>query len=155
MPSSLIIIGKGGAAGSVPHAESACAMSWRLLLPVTVSRRTGSAAWVPGEVAFTSAISSVRRKHGDGIVREAIQAMADAFPGERLVAGSSVFTAICRILITPPADFDKDRLFKALLTFDMKGWAEFLAKSKGGDERAQRLREALLMAYQDAGRIAA
>ena len=118
----------------------------------TVSRRTGSAAWVPGEVAFTSAISTMRRKHGDGICRAALQAMADAFPGQRLVAGSSVFTATARILVNPPPAFDRERLFRALRTFDMPGWADFLTKAKGGDERAQRLRDMLLAAYDDLGR---
>lgn len=115
----------------------------------TVSRHTGSAAWALGEVAFTSAIAGVRRKHGDGVVRDALQAMADAFPDERLVAGSFIFTAICRVLVTPPKDFDRERLFKALLKFDMKGWASFIAQTKGGDTRASALREMLLAAYDD------
>lgn len=116
----------------------------------TVSRRTGSAAWVPGEVAFTSAIAAVRRKHGDGVCTEALKMMADAFPDERLTAGSSIFTSICKLLITPPPAFDRDRLFKALLTFDMVGWASFLKGAKGGDDRERRLREMLLAAYEDA-----
>lgn len=115
----------------------------------TVSRKTGSATWVPGEVAFTSAIAAVRRKHGDGIVRDALQMMAEAFPDQRLTAGSSVFTAICRVLITPPERFDKDRLFYALLKFDMQGWADFLRGAKGGDDRAAKLREVLLLAYDE------
>jgi hypothetical protein len=115
----------------------------------TVSRKTGSASWVPGEVAFTSAIQAVRRKHGDPIPREALQIMADAFPDERLTAGASVFTALCRVLVTPPAGFDRDRLFRAVLKFDMKGWASFLQGAKGGDDRAHKLREILLMAYDE------
>lgn len=115
----------------------------------TVSRKTGSATWVPGEVAFTSAIATVLRKHGERVVREALKAMADAFPGQRLVAGSSVFTALCRVLISPPEDFERDRLFRALGKFDMQGWADFLKGAKGGDDRAQKLRDVLLMAYAE------
>ncbi|QUT04822.1 hypothetical protein KFK14_17550 [Sphingobium phenoxybenzoativorans] len=119
----------------------------------TVSRKTGVASWVPGEVAFTSAIGAVLRKHGAAVVSQALDMMAKAFPGERLVAGSPVFTALCRILVRPPDNFDPERLAAGLRTFDMKGWASFLAQAKGGDERAQRLRETLLMAYDDAGRV--
>ncbi len=117
----------------------------------SVSRRTGSASWVPGEVAFTSSISTIRRKHGDGIVRDTLQMMADAFPDERLTAGSSIFTALCRTIINPPPELDRDRLFRALLKFNMAGWASFLKGAKGGDDRAQKLREILLIAYDEVG----
>jgi len=115
----------------------------------TVSRKTGSATWVPGEVAFTSAISSVRKRHGDGIVRDALQMMADAFPDERLTAGSSIFQALCRIMVAPPEPIDTDRLHRALLKFNMKEWADLLKGAKGGDHRAQIIREMLLIAYDE------
>ena len=118
----------------------------------TVSRKTGSHSWVPGEVAFTSAIAKFLRKHGEAVVRKALQMMADAFPDERLNAGSSVFAGLCKILVAPPEDFAEDRLFKALLTFDMKGWASFLTGAKGGDDRERLLRDMLLEAYADAGK---
>ena len=120
----------------------------------TVSRRTGSATWVPGEVAFTSSIAKVRRKHGDEMVRAALVMMAEAFPAQRLVAGSSIFTAICAIMVSPPPAFDRARLEAALRTFDMKGWAEFLTNSKGGDDRASKLRQMLLAAYEDVEKAA-
>ncbi|MBB4858281.1 hypothetical protein HNO88_001600 [Novosphingobium chloroacetimidivorans] len=115
----------------------------------TISRKTGSAAWAPGEVAFTSAINSIRRKHGERVCRVALEMMAQAFPGQRLSAGSSIFTAICRIIVNPPRDLDQACLAKALQAFDMAGWSSFLAAIKGGDTRAQRLREVLLLAYED------
>lgn len=118
----------------------------------TVSRKTGSATWVPGEVAFTSAIGKVRRKHGDDLARTALSMMAQAFPRERLVAGASIFTALAAILVSPPEGFDQARLMKGLTTFDMKGWASFLAGAKGGDDRASKLRQMLLAAYDDACR---
>jgi hypothetical protein len=121
----------------------------------TVARRTGSATWVAGEVAFTAAIAKVLRKHGDAFPRQALKMMADAFSGERLVAGSSIFTAICAVLVSPPDNFDPEQLMKALRTFDMKGWASFLAGAKGGTDRAVKLREMLLAAYEDAGKAVA
>lgn len=120
-----------------------------------MSRKTGSHSWVPGEVAFTAAIAKVLRKHGEGVVRKALQMMADAFPDERLNAGSSVFAALCKVLVTPPEGFVEDRLFRALLTFDMKGWASFLTGAKGGDDRERLLRDMLLEAYADAGKAEA
>lgn len=117
----------------------------------SVSRRTGSASWAAGEVAFTSAIAKVCRRHGEHTAEGALQMMADAFPGQRLVAGSSVFTAICAVLTNPPADFDRPRLMRALTTFTMDGWASFLSESRGGTDRHKHLREMLLEAYADAG----
>lgn len=120
----------------------------------TVSRKTGSATWIPGEVAFTSAIAVVYRKHGASLASKALAAMAAAFPDQRLVAGSSVFTAIARVMVSPPDGFDEGRLDAALRKFDMQGWADFLKGAKGGDDRAQKLREVLLMAYDEAGQAA-
>ncbi|HVJ00631.1 MAG TPA: DUF6551 family protein [Sphingomonas sp.] len=118
----------------------------------SVSRKTGSASWAPGEVAFTSAIGRARRRHGEQVVGDALRMMADAFPGQRLVAGSSIFTALVAVLTDPPADFDRARLERALRTFDMAGWASFLSESKGGTDRHKHLREMLMEAYVDAGR---
>lgn len=116
----------------------------------TVSRKTGAGAWAPGEVAFTSSIAKVRRRHGDALAADALGMMARAFPGQRLVAGSPIFTAICAVVGAPPANFDAARLEKALRTFDMPGWASFLSESKGGSDRHKHLREMLLAAYDDA-----
>ncbi|KKC27338.1 hypothetical protein WP12_04005 [Sphingomonas sp. SRS2] len=118
----------------------------------SVSRRTGSASWAPGEVAFTSAITKVRKRHGEFTAERALAMMAEAFSGQRLVAGSSVFTAICAVLVSPPPDFDSERLMRALTTFDMEGWSSFLTKSRGGTDRNRHLREMLLEAYADVTR---
>lgn len=115
----------------------------------TVSRTTGSGTWKPGEVAFTSAIRSVHRKHGDGLVAELLHALADAFPDEVLVTGGSLFTGLSRILVTPPPGLDKARLFLALKRFDAAGWASFISGMKGGTDRGSAMREALLMAYEE------
>lgn len=115
----------------------------------SVSRKTGAAAWAPGEVAFTAAIGKVRSRHGDDVVARALGMMARAFPGQRLVAGSPVFTAICAVLVTPPPNFAAGRLEDALRTFHMTGWASFLSESKGSTDRNKHLREMLLAAYDD------
>jgi len=52
-------------------------------------------------------------------------------------------------MVSPPLGFDETRLAKAVQSFDMAGWASFLASIKGGDTRAQRLREVLMLAYDD------
>lgn len=118
----------------------------------SVSRKTGSAAWAPGEVAFTSAIAKARRRHGEEIAREALQLMAEAFPGQRLVVGSSIFTATVGLLSDRPADYTRDRSLAALRTFDMAGWGTFIAKAKGGSDRASALKDMLRAAYDDVGR---
>jgi hypothetical protein len=115
-----------------------------------VSRKTGSQSWVPGEVAFTSAIAKVLRKHGGNVCANALRTMAEAFPDEVLNAGSSMFTALTKLAISPPDSFDPDRMFRALLTRNQKQWASFLNETKGGgEERALALRQVLLMAYEE------
>ncbi|WP_244884327.1 DUF6551 family protein [Sphingobium cupriresistens] len=118
----------------------------------TVSRRTGSQSWVAGEVAFTSAISKVLRKHGATVCQLALRTMQEAWPDEVLNAGSSMFTALTKLAVNPPDDFDHDRMFRALLKRDQKEWASFLNEVKGGgEERALALRRVLLMAYEEEG----
>ncbi|MFQ3894574.1 DUF6551 family protein [Sphingobium sp. R-7] len=116
----------------------------------TVSRKTGSQSWVPGEVAFTSAIAKVLRKHGAKVCSDALTIMQEAWPDEVLNAGASMFTALTKLAINPPADFDPDRMFHALLKRDQREWASFLNETKGGgEERALALRQVLLMAYDE------
>lgn len=116
----------------------------------TVSRKTGSQSWVAGEVAFTSAIAKVLRKHGPTVCALALTTMAEAFPGEVLNAGASMFTALTKLAISPPEDYDPDRMFRALLARNQREWASFLNETKGGgDDRALQLRQVLLMAYEE------
>ena len=116
----------------------------------TVSRKTGSQSWLPGEVAFTSAIAKVLRKHGAKVCAAALRTMAEAFPDEVLNAGASMFTALTKLAVNPPAGFDHDRMFRALLKRNQREWASFLNDVKGGgDDRALQLRQVLLMAYEE------
>lgn len=116
----------------------------------TVSRRTGSQSWIAGEVAFTSAIAKILRKHGATVCANALQTMQEAWPDEVLNAGASMFTALTKLAVNPPDGFDHDRLFRALLKRDQREWASFLNEIKGGgEERALALRRVLLMAYDE------
>ena len=114
-----------------------------------VSRQTRSQAWLPGEVSFTSSIANVIGKHGDELVLEALSAMATAFEGQVFSNGSPVFLGLTRILVRPPEGLDRDRLFRALRMFDMKGWGSFVKDAKGTDMRAMAMRTAILEAYSD------
>jgi hypothetical protein len=115
-----------------------------------VARKTGSQSWVPSEVAFTTSIEKVMRKHGQKACADALALMAEAFPDEVLNAGASVFLALTKLAVAGSTP-DRDRLFRALLTYDQKGWASFLLGIKGGvEDRALALRSALIMAYDDA-----
>lgn len=116
-----------------------------------VSRKTGKSSWIPGEVTFTAAIRNVADRHGEQHAIDMLKAVAEAFPGEVLSNGSSVFTALSAIVITPPEGdrLERDRLFRAMLKYDMKGWGSFLVGCKGGDDRRRAMREAILMAYAE------
>jgi hypothetical protein len=121
----------------------------------TVSRKTGSQSWMPGEVAFTSAIAKVLRKHGEQVCAAALKTIADAFPGQVLNAGASMFTALTKLTLNPPETYDPERMFRTLRTRTQKEWAGFLSHHKGGgDDRAMQLREVLLMAYEEVPEVA-
>lgn len=121
----------------------------------TVSRRTGSKSWAAGEVAFTSAIAKAHRRHGEAVAADALSLIAEAFPGQRLVVGSSIFTSIIAVLTDRPENFDRATLLLALRTFDMDGWASFITKSRGGTDRHKSLKEMLLAAYADVAKAKA
>lgn len=118
---------------------------------LTVTRNTASAAWKPGEIAFTAAIATAIRKHGDAVVSGALTNLAEAFPEEVLHHGGSMFSGLIKILSAPPEDFDPDRLFQALLTFKAEQWGHFVAGLKGGDTRATAMKTAMMEAYDDLG----
>lgn len=114
----------------------------------TIARNTSSAAWKPGEVAFTSAVASALRKHGEDVVRTVLTGMATAFPNQVLTTGGAIFSAVTRLL-TSGREIDRDRLWRALRRYDVKGWASFVEGQDGGTDRAAAMREALLMAYEE------
>jgi hypothetical protein len=116
----------------------------------TVARSTGSQTWAPGAVSFTSSIRSTMRKHGEKVCADALKLMAEAFPEEVLNAGSSTFRALVKLAVNKEAP-DRDRLFRALTTEKQQGWAGYVSAIKGGGEdRALGLKQAFLMAYEDA-----
>ncbi|MDB5733192.1 MAG: hypothetical protein JWQ03_3087 [Variovorax sp.] len=119
-----------------------------------VARNTASAAWGPGEIAFTAAIATAIRKHGPVLVTSALTMIAEAFPDDRLGHGGSIFSGLMKVLASPPAPFDRDRLFRAMLTFKAEQWGDFVQGLKGGDTRAQAMKTAMLEAYDSVGATA-
>lgn len=111
---------------------------------LSIARNTSSTAWKPGEVAFTSSISTALRRHGDSIVSAALTCMAEAFEGQCLTHGASVFGALIRIFSKPPEGFDSDRLIPALGRFDMMSLGEIVRDQKGGDARAVAVYSAII-----------
>lgn len=114
-----------------------------------VARNTSSTSWKPGEIAFTASIASTLRKHGQAIVSQALSHLAEAFPDQKVVQAGSIYLGIVNVLVRPPKDFDNDRLFRALLKYDADGWGSFVQGLKGGNTRADAIKEALLMAYEE------
>lgn len=103
---------------------------------LTIARNTSSTAWKPREVAFTSSIATALRRHGDAVVSAALTCMAEAFEGQSLTHGASVFGALIKVFASPPKGFDPDRLVPVLRRFDMARLGEIVRDQKGGDARA-------------------
>ena len=116
---------------------------------LTIARNTASAAWKPGEIAFTASIASTVRKHGADIASRTLRHIAEAFPDQKVVHCGSIFLGLVKVMTSPPAEFDEDRMFQALLRYSAEEWGSFVAGLKGGDTRATAIRDALLMAYEE------
>lgn len=115
---------------------------------LSISKNTASTAWKPGEIAFTASISTTIRKHGVAIVSAALTNVAEAFAGQRVLHSGSIFLGLVKILANPPAGLDPDRLFRALQRHSAEDWGGYVKGLKGGDTRAQAVREALLREYE-------
>jgi hypothetical protein len=113
-----------------------------------VARNTSSAAWRPGEIAFTAAIANSVRKFGPAITSAVLTNMAVAFPDQKL--SGAIFGGIVRIMARPTPDFDPDRLVSVLQTRTADEWGACLTNLKGGDARAMALRNAIVDAYNNA-----
>jgi len=59
---------------------------------LSIARNTASAAWKPGEIAFTSSIASTMRKHGSDLPGRALRHIAEAFPDQKVVHSGSIFS---------------------------------------------------------------
>ena len=101
-----------------------------------LARKTSSTAWKAGEVAFTSSIATALRRHGPAIVSAALTTIAEAYEGQPLTYGASVFGALIKIFTNPPKDFDPDDLVPTLRQFDMASLGEVVKGRSGGDSRA-------------------
>ncbi|MFK3780948.1 DUF6551 family protein [Agrobacterium sp. NPDC089420] len=117
---------------------------------LTIARSTSSTAWKPGDVTFTSSIATALRRHGDAVVSAALTCMAEAYKGEPLTHGASIFGALVRVFANPPEDFDSDELVPMLRRFSMAELSGMVRDQKGGDARAFALSKAVLKALNRA-----
>jgi hypothetical protein len=114
-----------------------------------VSRNTSSAAWHPGEIAFTAAIANSVRRFGPAVTSAVLTNMAVAFPEQKLRHGGAIFGGLIRIMSRPEPDFDPDRLVRALQTKTADEWGIYVVGLKGGDTRAMALRDAVMDTYDN------
>jgi hypothetical protein len=115
---------------------------------LSIARNTSSAAWRPGEVAFTSAIASAIRRFGPAITSAALTNMAVAFPNQKLTHGGAIFGGLVRIMSQTEPNFDPDRLMSALQTRTADGWGFYAAGLNSGGRRVAALRDAIKEAYE-------
>lgn len=113
---------------------------------LVVSRSMSVAARNPGEITFTSSISAALRKHGEQVVSAALTSMSEAFEGNVVAQGSSVFNALVLLFATPPEGFDPDALVPALRQVDLAGFRSVIRDVQGSEERADALRIAIVAA---------
>ena len=111
---------------------------------LTIAKSTSSSAWRPGQVAFTSSIAMALRRHDEAIVSAALTCIAEAFEGQAVIQGASLFGGLIEIFARPPEGFDPDKLAIALQMFDVAGWGSFVRDQKGGEARTVAMHSAIL-----------
>jgi hypothetical protein len=102
---------------------------------LNVTRHLSAKRWQPGEVAFTSSIATKLRQHGPAIVSGALTNIAEAFEGEILTYGTSIFLALVKVLAEPLANLDPDRLVPMLQSRSMSDWGSLIRGVVGNDGR--------------------
>lgn len=112
-----------------------------------VARSSSSMGWRPGEVAFTSSIANAIRRFGPTTTTAALKHMSAAFSDQKLLHGAAILGALAVILSKAEADFDPDRLTRALRTKKLDEWGLAAAGLKCGDYRVAALRKAITEAY--------
>jgi hypothetical protein len=70
--------------------------------------------------------------------------MSEAYEGQSLTHGTSVFGALVRNFANPPEDFDPDELVPVMKHFGMSDLGEIVREQKGGDARAAALAKVLV-----------
>jgi hypothetical protein len=120
---------------------------------LVIARNTASTAWKPSEVAFTSSIVTALRRYGDPIVSAALTCMAEAYRGQPLTHGASIFGALVRIFANPPEGFDSDQLVPTLRQFPMSSLGDIVRHQKGGDARAVALFTAIIEVLNGASEV--
>lgn len=112
-----------------------------------VSRNTSATAWLPGEIAFTSAIADSIRKFGSELTSAILTNMAEAFPNQKMTHGGAIFGGLLRIMSRPESDFDPDRLMSVLQTQTADQWGSYAAGLLSGDRRAAAVQQAVMNVY--------
>ncbi|MDB5705482.1 MAG: hypothetical protein JWN66_2598 [Sphingomonas bacterium] len=112
---------------------------------LTVSRKTGALAWCPGEVAFTSSVQHVIARHGEEVASTALTILAQAFQGQILSNGASVFRSVARILTNPPTGFDISQLVTILSAQPLTAWSAHVQGVLGADARSMAMYRAIVV----------
>lgn len=113
---------------------------------LTVARSMAVNARKPGEISFTSSIAAGLRRHDESVVSAALTSMSEAFDGEAVAQGSSVFNALVLLFAEPPQGFDPDKLVPALRRVNSDGFRNIIRDLQGSEERATALRIAIISA---------
>ena len=114
----------------------------------SISRNTSSAAWRPGEIAFTSGISKAIRRFGATKTSSALVILSRAFRDQKLQHGGALFGALVEIFSKPAPDFDADRLLSALSARKADEWGKYVTGVIAGHTREATLRAAIMAAYE-------
>jgi hypothetical protein len=116
---------------------------------LSIARSTSSAAWRPGEVAFTSAIASAIRRFGSAVTSAALTNIAIAFIGQKLTHGGAIFGALVRIMSQPETELDPDQLIDVLQRRTADEWGSYTVGITGGERRVAALREIIMNTYNE------
>lgn len=109
---------------------------------LAIARSTHYATLKPNELLCTKGLYTAFRLHGPQRLSATLNQLGEAFRGQVMSHSGTLFSAVLGFFVSPPADFDPDKLTEALGASSADEWTTHPALAGiTGAERAKKLRE--------------
>lgn len=119
---------------------------------LSFARSHTPAAWKPGQIFCGPMLVAEMRVRGEPVVRNALTALAEAYPDTVHVRAATILRALLPIYAEEATrnGFDPDRLIEALSSVEQADWPDHAADTRNRLHGAVSHREALSLAILDA-----
>ncbi|MGN6270903.1 MAG: DUF6551 family protein [Sphingomonas sp.] len=119
---------------------------------LSLASHTNFTAWKPGQVSNIAGIQRCYKVHGSDLTRRALKALADAYPGQVLRYGGTLFAGIAGALVELGGGVDSQLLVLVLGGASQAEWIKEIGalEADQGIHRQVAAAQAIKTAYQEA-----